>query len=43
MEQLNLKEQQSGRLIFTGMFLFFLALVAGLGADNLYYNLTWVV
>jgi hydroxylaminobenzene mutase len=35
MEQTNPKEQQSGRLIFTGMFLFFLALVVGLGAPLL--------
>ena len=35
MIQTNLKEQQSERLIFTGMFLFFLALVVGLGAPLL--------
>lgn len=35
MEQTNLKEQQSGRLIFFGMFLFLLALVVGLGAPLL--------
>jgi hydroxylaminobenzene mutase len=35
MVQTNLKEQQSGRLIFSGMFLFFLALVVGLGAPLL--------
>lgn len=35
MEQTNLQEQQSGRLIFFGMFLFFLALVVGLGAPLL--------
>jgi len=35
MELANLKEQQSGRLIFFGMFLFLLALVVGLGAPLL--------
>lgn len=35
MEQTNLTEKQSGRLIFFGMFLFLLALVVGLGAPLL--------
>jgi (hydroxyamino)benzene mutase len=35
MDQANLKEQQSGRLIYFGMFLFFLALLVGLGAPLL--------
>jgi (hydroxyamino)benzene mutase len=35
MDRLNLKEKQSDRLIFSGMLLFFLALLVGLGAPLL--------